>query len=218
LRLTLGKCMNSGEYFNQPADDWARQNIRARVAVRPLLSSRAGVILTYSLIFCVPGAFFALALVAFVLGVRDPYIVKAPLFFGLLLLIPSGAIALLGAYVRRGFASSLDAEGVSGSFGQRFHWGKLYYVDHVTKHMRAGGVSHRVKDNQLELVFEGGKVIIPPLIHGRAEIWELINHMPAEVRDDGVPRAERAQAADSEAMEYLLEFLKWPAGSRKQSE
>lgn len=81
--------MNSGEYYNQPAADWARQNIRGRVAVRPLLSSRAGMILTYSLLFCVPGAFFALALAAFVLGVRDPYIVQAPFFFGLLLLMPS---------------------------------------------------------------------------------------------------------------------------------
>src|SRR5215203_1902362 len=131
--------MSSGEYYNQTAADWARQNIRGRVAVRPLFSSRAGVILTYSLIFCVPGAFFALGLVAFALGVRDPSVVKAPLFIGLLMLIPCGVIALLGAYVRRGFARSLDAEGVSGSFGQRFPWEKLYYVDHVTKHLRAGG-------------------------------------------------------------------------------
>src|SRR5678816_160815 len=157
--------MNSGEYHNQPAADWARQNIRGRVTVRTLLSSRAGMICTYSLIFCLPAAFFALAVVAFALGVRDPYIVKGPLLIALFMLIPCGAIALLGRYARRGFAKYLDAEGVSGSFGQRFPWGKLYYVDHVTKHIRAGRVSHRVKDNQLELVFEGGKVIIPPLIH-----------------------------------------------------
>jgi hypothetical protein len=67
--------------------------------------------------------------------------------------------------------------------------GKLYYVDHVTKHVRAGRVSRRIKDNQLELVFEGGRVVIPPLIHDRAAVWALVNNMPAEVRDDGVPRA-----------------------------
>jgi hypothetical protein len=200
--------MNSGEYYNQPAADWARQNIKGRVTVRTLLSSRAGMIFTYSLVFCVPAAFFALAVVAFALGVRDPYILKGSFFIGLLMLIPCGAIALLGAYVRRGFAKYLDAEGVSGSFGQRFSWGKLYYVDHVTKHIRAGRVSHRVKDNQLELIFEGGKLIIPPLIHDRAEIWEMINRMPVAVRDDGVPRAGRAQAAQAEAMEYLLELVK----------
>ena len=206
--------MNSGEYYNRPAADWARQNIRGSVAIKPLLSSRAGMILIYSLIFCVPAAFFALALVAFALGVRDPYIVKGSLFIGLLMLIPCGLIAVLGAYVRRGFTRSLDAEGVSGSFGQRFAWGKLYYVDHVTKHIRAGWVSHRVKDNQLELVFEGGKLIIPPLIHGRAQIWEMINRMPADVRDDGV---RRTHTADAEAMEYLLQFLESPDGSRQQS-
>ena len=65
-------------------------------------------------------------------------------------------------------------------------------MDHVTKHYRAGRVSRRVKDNQLELVFEGGKLIIPPMIHGRAEVWALVNAMPAEVRDDGVPRAGRS--------------------------
>jgi hypothetical protein len=52
-------------------------------------------------------------------------------------------------------------------------------------------VSRKVKDNQLELVFEGGKVIIPPLIHDRAAVWALVNAMPAEVRDDGVTRAGR---------------------------
>jgi hypothetical protein len=210
--------MNSNEYYNQPAAAWARQNIRGRVEVRPFLSSRAGMIFTYSLIFCVPAAFFALAVVAFALGVRDPYIVKGPLFIGLLMLIPCGTIALLSAYVRRGFAKYFDAEGVSGSFAQRFPWGKLYYVDHVTKHIRAGRVSHRIKDNQLELVFEGGKVIIPPLIHDRAEIWEMINRMPADVRDDGVPRAGRAESAQAEAMEYLLGLLKSPDASRQHSD
>ena len=46
----------------------------------------------------------------------------------------------------------------------------------------------RIKDNQLELVFEGGRLVVPPMIHARAEIWALVNSMPAEVRDDGVRR------------------------------
>src|SRR5215203_4070742 len=209
--------MSSGEYYNQTAADWARQNIRGRVAVRPLFSSRAGVILTYSLLFCVPGAFFALALVAFALGVRDPSVVKGALFFGFLILIPCGVIALLGAYVRRGFAKSLDAEGVSGSFGQRLTWGKLHHVDHVTKHFRVGGVSRRVKDNQLELVFEGGKLIVPPMIHDRAAVWSLINSLPAEVRDDGVPRPGYAPASGGnpiKTQEDLMAFLQSMDGPR----
>jgi hypothetical protein len=186
--------MSSGGYYNRPAADWARQNIGGRVVVRPLFGSRVGMILIHALLFCVPGAFFALGLILLALGAKGKDGVGAFFFFGFLTLIPCGVIALAAAYVRRGFAKSLDAEGVSGSFGQRFLWGKLYYVDHVTKIIRAGGVTRRIKDNQLELVFEGGKAIIPPLIHGRAEIWELLNSMPAEVRDDGVPRAGRVQA------------------------
>lgn len=209
--------MNSGEYYNRPVADWARQNLRGRVEVRPLFSSRAGMIFAYALLFCVPGAFIALGLILFALGARAKDGVGALLFFGFLMLIPCGLIALVGAYVRRGFAKSLDAEGVSGTFGQRFIWGKLYYVDHVTKYMRAGRVSRRVKDNQLELIFESGKLIIPPLIHNREAIWNLINAMPAEVRDDGVPRSNRAPAAgegSDKAGQELMAFLNSLGGPR----
>jgi hypothetical protein len=167
----LADAMSSGGYYNRAVAEWARQNIRGRVEVRPLFRSRAGVILTYSLLFCVPAAFFALGLVMLALGARDRHTVVAPFVFGFLTLIPCGLIALVGGYVRRGFAKSLDAEGVSGSFGQRFSWWKLYYVDHVTKRYVAGGVPRRIKDNQLELVFEGGKLVIPPMIHDRAAVW-----------------------------------------------
>lgn len=210
--------MSSGGYYNGPVVDWARQNISGRVQVRPLFSSRAGVIFTYGLTFCVPAAFFALSLVAFALGVRDPYVVKGPLLIGLLMLIPCGVIALLGAYVRRGLAQSLDAEGVSGSFGQRFLWGKLYHVDHVTKHFRAGGTGRQVKDNQLELVFEDGKVIIPPLIHDRASLWALVNGIPTEVRNDGVTRAPASGGNPIRTYEELMAFLQSPDGPRSQGE
>lgn len=69
--------------------------------------------------------------------------------------------------------------------------GKLCYVGYVTKVTRVGRVTRRVKDNQLELVFEGCKLIVPPLIHDHAVAWALVNSMSAEVRDDGVPRAGR---------------------------
>jgi len=206
--------MSPGEYYNRPVAEWARQNIRGRVEVRRLFSSMLGVIFTYTLLFCVPGAFFLLGVLAFALGARDRATVVGPMVFAFIMLIPCGGIALLGAYVRRGLAKSLDAEGVNGAMGRKFPWGKLYYVDHVTKHYRAGRVSGRVKDNQLELVFEGGKVIIPPLIHDRAKMWELINSMPADVRDDGVSRAARAAAAREE----LLAFLNSSAPPRSQGE
>lgn len=202
--------MNSGEYYNQRAADWARQNIKGRVEVKLRFSSRAGQIFIYALLFSVPGAFFAVGLVLLLMGAKAKDGVGAAFFFGFLLLIPCGLIVLLGAYVRRGFAKSLDSEGVNGARGYKFYWAKLYYVDHVSKYYRTGRVGHKVKDNQLELVFEGGKVIIPPLIHERAKIWALINSLPVEVRDDGVPRAVRVQAdgeSGRSAGDDLMVFL-----------
>jgi len=177
-----------GGYYNEPVADWARRNIRGRVEVTPRFSSRLGTIFAHALVFFAPGIFIGLGLILFALGARAKSGAGALLFYGFLMSIPCGMIALLGAYVRRGFVKSLDAEGVRGAFGQRFPWGKLYYVDHVTKVVIRGGVRRRIKDNQLELVFEGGKLVVPPIIHARAEIWDLVNSMPAEVRDDGVPR------------------------------
>ena len=203
--------MSTGEYYNRPAADWARQNIGGRVEIRRLFSSMAGQIFVYALLFCAPGFFFAVGLVMLALGAKAKDGVGALFFFGFLMLFPCGLIALLGAYVRRGLAKSFDAEGVNGSMGKKFPWGKLYYVDHVTKHFRAGRVSRQVKDNQLELVFEGGKVIIPPMIHGRAEVWQLINAMPVEVRDDGVPRA-----AQSSPEQQLMAFLNSLDAPRRQ--
>ena len=213
--------MSSGGYYNRPVADWARQNVRGRVEVRRLFSSMLGRILTYSLVFCVPGAFFALGLVAIALGAKDPPTRYGPFVFAFLTLIPCSVIVMLGAYVRRGLANSLDAEGVSSARGVKFPWGKLYYVDHVTKYFRAGWVTHRIKDNQLELVFEGGKVIIPPLIQDRGAIWSLINSMPAEVRDDGVRRVSRESANGGNQIitqEDLMAFLQARHGAPKPGE
>ena len=183
--------MTTNAYHNQQVAEWAHRNITQPVLVRPLFSSRLGKIFIYLLVFSVPGAFFLLGLFALALGAKDPPTRYGPFVFSFLILIPCFVIVLLGAYVRRGFARSLDAQGVNGSMGLKHPWTKLYYVDHVTKHIRAGMVSRKVRDNQLELVFEGGKVIIPPLIHNREMVWALVNGIPVEVRDDGVPRAKR---------------------------
>lgn len=179
--------MSLNGYYNGPAAEWARQNIKGRVDVIPLFSSRLGKIFTYALLFSVPGAFFVLGVIAFALGLGDRYVYGGTFGIGSLMLIPCGIIALLGIYVRVGFVRSLDADSVNGTRGKKFSWAKLYYVNHVTKHFRVGRVSRRIKDNQLELAFEGGKLIIPPLIREREMIWALINSMPAEVRHDNVP-------------------------------
>jgi hypothetical protein len=78
-------------------------------------------------------------------------------------------------------------------------------------------VGHQIKDNQLELVFEGGKLIVPPLIHDRAGVWELINSIPVEVRDDGVSRTAQPLTDTQKAGEEFMKFLNsLPANERPQ--
>jgi hypothetical protein len=202
--------MKSGEFYNEPVVNWARRNLQNRVEIKPLLSSKAGKIFTYSLLFLVPLAFIVTGVVAKLIGVKDQSSSNGAFVCGLVLLIPFGLIALLGKLTRANFPKSLDADGVNASMGRKFYWGKFYYVDHVSKYFRAGRVSQRVKDNQLELIFENGKVIIPPLIHDRGKVWDLINSMPAQVRDDGVPRGNQS-ATDAGnktgGVEDLMKFI-----------
>ena len=108
--------------------------------------------------------------------------------FGFVLLIPAGVIVQLGKRTRQTLVESLDTDGVSSARGQRFLWDNLRYVDHVSKITRIGGVTRKIEDNQLELVFSDGEAIIPPLIEDRERLWALINSMPVEVRDDGAVR------------------------------
>lgn len=181
--------MSSGEYDNRIAAHWARQTFRQRVPIRLLFGSRLGRIFVYALLYSVPACFVAVGLLMFALDRQHrPSSLLGPLVFAFLTSLPCTLIAVLGAYVRRGFAKSLDAEGVTRSFGTKLRWNKLYYVDHVSKHGRAGGVSREVRDNQIELVFEGGKAVVPPMIRDRAAVWALLGSVPAEVRDDGVRR------------------------------
>jgi hypothetical protein len=197
--------VSANPYDNRQVAEWARQNIVHPVMVRTMFSSQLGKIFIHLLLFSVPGFFFLLGIVALALGAKDPPTRYGPFVISFLLIFPCCLIALLGAYVRRSFAKSLDRDNVNGSFGMKLPWNKLYYVNHVTKHMRTGRVSRTVKDNQLELVFEGGKLIIPPLIHDHGAMWTLINSIPCEVRDDGKPRATPPEQMTPE--QKLMAFL-----------
>jgi hypothetical protein len=108
----------------------------------------------------------------------------------------------MGARTRQTLVKSLDAGGVSSMLGRRFRWEDLSYVDHVSKITSTGGVTRRIEDNQLELVFSNGKVIIPPLIHDREQIQALVNSMPAQVRDDGQVRATRPAPGSGAALSF----------------
>lgn len=185
------------EFYNQPVVDWALRNLRQPVEIKVRFGSRWGRTFGYLLLFIAPLAFILLGFAVLIIsafatgGSSADYKTAARLFvWGGILFIPTGGMALVLSRFMRGtrtmFPKSLDARGVTASSGQKFLWEKLYYVDHVSKWIsRRDLPSKKIKDNQLELVFENGKVIIPPLIQYREQIWNLVNSIPAQVRDDG---------------------------------
>ena len=100
---------------------------------------------------------------------------------------------------RRQFAKIISSEGVETRGGQKFVWEKLHFLDYkkvttqynrnqpglsaVSKAILAG-----VEKVTVEMVFENGKAIVPPLIHNQPEILALLNSVPAERRNEGEVR------------------------------
>lgn len=166
---------------------WAKQNLPHPVDIR-LRHGKGGRTLIYVLLFSVPFLLVSCQSFLKISGFAKGVSWWGIFLMGFVLLIPAGVIMLMGARTRQTLVKSLDADGVRTTRGPRFLWENLRFVDHVSKTTREGGVTRKIEDNQLELVFSNGKVIIPPLIEDRERIWALINSMPAEVRDDGQVR------------------------------
>lgn len=197
-----GTVFMQDQFYNKPVVDWAKENLQNPIKITPILSSRLGKIFVYLLIFIVPLAFILPGLYLKITGFENKDDTPTTLLLcGFVLLIPFGIIALIGFLTQAKFAKSLNVDGVRSSVG-KFDWRKLYYVDHVSKHIRAGRVRRKIEDNQLELVFESGKVIIPPLIYNRDDIWNLINSIPVQVRDDGIVRETQTPIGSSPTMSF----------------
>jgi hypothetical protein len=194
------------QFMNQPVVNWAKQNLPQLIEIKQRFASRATRILVYALLFSIPVLIVA-GMVFLKLSGGTEAKWWGVFLCGGVLMIPPAVIILLGALTRQKLVKSLDADGVKSSMGRRFLWKNLYYVDHVSKHSRVGGVRRVVKDNQLELVFADGKAIIPPLIENREQIWNLINSMPAQNKDDGVVR-EAKPAVNSPAAPSFDEIVK----------
>lgn len=173
------------QFYNQPVVNWAKQALAQPVEIKQRFSSRWAGILIYGAVYLFPVLVVIGAIVRKLTATYDPPGWRGVILCGGVILIPPTVIVLLGTLTQQKLVKSLDAEGVRSSMGRRYLWQDLYCVDHVSKHYRAGGVSQKIEDNQLELVFANGKTIVPPLIHNRERIWSLINSMPVEVRFDG---------------------------------
>lgn len=185
------------EFYNQPVVSWAKQNLPQPVEIKLRFASRRAMIFVYLMLFSFPLLVIAGSIYRKI-EEGDKVSWGGVFLCGGVILIPSIVIVLLGVLTRQKLVRSLDASGVRSSLGRRFRWENLYYVDHVSKITRVANVSRKIEDNQLELVFADGKAIIPPLIHDRGRIWDLVNSMPAQVRDDGEIRPAQPAVSRSE--------------------
>lgn len=201
------------EFYNQPVVNWAQQNLAQSVEIRLRFASRWARLLVYALLFSIPVLIIAAFIFLKLTGGTEANWLGIFLCGGVLIL-PGIVIVLLGALTRQKLVKSLDASGVRSSMGKRFLWQNLYYIDHVSKITRAGGVSRKTEDNQLELVFADGKAIIPPLILDRERIWNLVNSIPAQVKFDGEVRTVQPQNMGAEDFMKELERL---AAQNKQN-
>lgn len=180
------------KFYNQPVVNWANQTLAQPVEIKLLFASRWARLLVYALLLSIPLLIIATFIFLKLTGGTDAQWGGIFLCGGVMIL-PAIVIILLGASTRQKFVKALDTSGVKSSMGKRFLWENLYYVDHVSKITRVGGVSRKTEDNQLELVFADGKAIIPPLIYDRERIWSLINSIPVQVKFDGEIRSAQPQ-------------------------
>lgn len=194
-------------FFNQPAVNWAKQNLPQPVRIKQRFSSRGARVFIYALLFSVPVLIVA-GMVFLKLSGGTQASWWSVFLCGGILLLPAFVIILLGALTRQKLVKSLDSQGVKSLMGSKFLWQNLYYVDHVSKHTHFGGVRRVVKDNQLELVFADGKAIIPPLIENREQIWNLINSIPVQIRDDGTVREAKPAAPSFDEIVKAMGDLK----------
>jgi len=190
------------QFYNQAVVNWAQQNLSPPVEIKLLFSGRWQRLLVYVLLFSVPLLIIAGFIFLKLTGGSGANWFGIFLCSGVLLL-PGFAIILGGAFTRQKLVKSLDAGGVHSSMGRKFLWENLHYIDHVSKHARAGGVSRVTEDNQLELVFADGKAIIPPMIKNREQIWNLINSIPVQIKDDGKLRTAQNDAATENLLNAL---------------
>ena len=178
------------EFYNQAAVEWARRNLSRPLKIK-LYNVLRLKIFTSILLF-IPSLILIMLFIPLKLrGGTEAGWWGIPVCGAALLFPPTlMLIAWLAPFLVTQWKciKYLDAHRVMTLSGQNFLWEKLYYVDHVSTWIIRTGTrrNKQIKDDQLELVLENGKAIIPSYIHHhREQIWNLINSIPVQNRDDG---------------------------------
>lgn len=107
------------------------------------------------------------------------------------LAIMSAIFILPTMTTRRHLVKLMDPTGVTTRGGARYRWQDLKFVQYQEVQWSKKGAAaitrqamfHGSKRTSIDLVFEDGKAIIPPLIKDQDAVLALIETMPAERRD-----------------------------------
>jgi hypothetical protein len=198
------------QFVNQPVVqsvvNWARHNLPQTVEVKLKGNSLfAKVMLGFSFAFLgliflgIPLLFFYSALTAFLANGWSQK-VSGGLFGGSIFLVAFGLLTLglffYLRFTRRRFAKFISSAGVETRGGQKFGWEKLQFLDYKkvsTQYNRnqpglsmvSAAILAGVEKVTVEMVFENGKAVVPPLIENQPEILALLNSIPVERRDEG---------------------------------
>lgn len=197
------------EFINQPVVNWARQNLLQPVEVKLKGNSIGYKILLgfcfafLALIFLgIPALFYISAITTFLdKGWNEK--VSGGLVGGTVFLAAFGiftlVIFILMKFTRRKFARVLTSQGVETRGGQKLAWEKLHFLNYkkvstkvshnnFAANIASAAIMAGVEKVTVEMVFENGTAVVPPLIEQQPKILALLNSMPVPRRDEGKVR------------------------------
>ena len=197
------------QFINQPVVNWARQNLLQIVEVK-LKGNSLGykIFLGFSFAFLAL-VFLGIPLLFYISAIstlmRDGWNQKVSgafvggTVFLLIFLAFAFGIFLLMKFTRRKFAKFISAEGVETRSGQKFAWENLHFLDYKKVIAQVNGRNFAANAAQavmlagvekvtVEMVFENGTAVVPPLIENQPQILALLNSIPVQRRDNGTVR------------------------------
>jgi hypothetical protein len=187
---------------NEPAINWARQNLQQPVEVK-MKEHKVLLVIAMGLLVLIFGgialAIYASAILSLMAKGWSSQVTGGLVggtFFLVLLIAFVGGLFLLGKFSRKHFARFMDADGVRTRGGKTFLWADLYYLDYkrmnvkINPHQLAASATQvalmaGVEKVTVDMVFAGGKAIMPPLIIDQPQILDLLNSIPVQRRENG---------------------------------
>ena len=173
-------------YKNTAAADWAKISIINPVNVKLRFDSLPVTIflIAFSVFIAIsllalPVMFFGYSVWELIVSGWKNEILAILGCSGFFTTVIGAVLAFLFTYYRRmrgEMVKTFTNEEIETREHKKYRWENLLYINQVYTTTRR----LRVIRNSFELVFENGKVIVPPLIKNQAEIFQLVDSIPAD--------------------------------------